>query len=60
MCSAWGFNLESISIGVTQDSEISPMIIVTRCDDQINSQVLKQLNWLIDRTRYQSDKAASC
>jgi len=43
-----GFNLESISIGETEDREISRMTIVTRGDDMIISQILKQLNRLID------------
>ncbi|MBL6956606.1 MAG: acetolactate synthase small subunit [Chlorobium sp.] len=48
MFSARGFNLESISIGETEDNEISRMTIVTRGDDSIISQILKQLNRLID------------
>lgn len=48
MFSAKGFNIESISIGETEISEISRMTIVTRGDDQIIDQVVKQLNRLID------------
>ncbi len=48
MFSARGFNLESISIGETEDNEISRMTIVTRGDDNIISQILKQLNRLVD------------
>ncbi len=48
MFSARGFNLESISIGETEDNEISRMTIVTRGDDRIISQILKQLNRLVD------------
>jgi acetolactate synthase-1/3 small subunit len=48
MFSARGFNLSSISIGETEDPEISRMTIVTKGDDQVISQVLKQLNRLID------------
>ncbi len=48
MFSARGFNLESISIGETEDSDISRMTIITRGDDRIISQILKQLNRLID------------
>ncbi len=51
MFSARGFNLESISIGETEDTEVSRMTIVTRGDDRIISQVLKQLNRLIDTTK---------
>lgn len=48
MFSARGFNLESIAIGETEDPEISRMTIVTRGEDRIISQVLKQLNRLVD------------
>jgi acetolactate synthase-1/3 small subunit len=48
MFSARGFNLASISIGETEDPEISRMTIVTHADDQIINQVIKQLNRLID------------
>ncbi|ARM31204.1 acetolactate synthase small subunit [Prosthecochloris sp. HL-130-GSB] len=48
MFSARGFNLESISIGETEDNELSRMTIVTTGDDRIISQILKQLNRLID------------
>ena len=48
MFSARGFNLASISIGETEDPEISRMTIVTFADDQIISQVIKHLNRLID------------
>lgn len=48
MFSARGFNLESISIGETEDQEISRMTIITRGDDRIIGQILKQLNRLID------------
>ncbi|ANT65332.1 MULTISPECIES: acetolactate synthase small subunit [Prosthecochloris] len=48
MFSARGFNLESISIGETEDQEISRMTIITRGDDRIIGQILKQLNRLVD------------
>ena len=48
MFSAKGFNIESISIGETEIREISRMTIVTRGDDKIIDQVVKQLNRLID------------
>ncbi|MEI8186595.1 MAG: acetolactate synthase small subunit [Chlorobiaceae bacterium] len=48
MFSARGFNLASISIGETEDPEISRMTIVTYADDQIINQVIKQLNRLVD------------
>jgi len=48
MFSAKGFNIHSISIGETEIREISRMTIVTSGDDQIISQIVKQLNRLID------------
>ncbi|MBN1408415.1 MAG: acetolactate synthase small subunit [Calditrichaceae bacterium] len=48
MFSAKGFNIESISIGETEIREISRMTIVTRGDDKIIDQVVKQLNRLVD------------
>ncbi|MEJ2545383.1 MAG: acetolactate synthase small subunit [Calditrichaceae bacterium] len=48
MFSAKGFNIDSISIGETEIREISRMTIVTRGDDQIIDQVVKQLNRLVD------------
>jgi acetolactate synthase-1/3 small subunit len=48
MFSARGFNLASISIGETEDPEFSRMTIVTHGDDHIISQVVKQLNRLVD------------
>ena len=43
-----GFNIESLSVAVTIDPEISLMTIVTTGDDQIVEQITKQLNKLID------------
>ncbi len=43
-----GYNIESLSVGVTTDPAISQMTIVTRGDDQIIEQITKQLNKLID------------
>ncbi len=42
-----GFNIESLSVAETLDPTISTMTIVTRGDDQIIEQILKQLNKLI-------------
>ncbi len=42
-----GFNIESLSVAETMDPTVSTMTIVTRGDDQIIEQVLKQLNKLI-------------
>ncbi|MCX8117211.1 MAG: acetolactate synthase small subunit [Desulfobacterota bacterium] len=42
-----GFNIESLSVAETLDPTVSTMTIVTRGDDQIIEQILKQLNKLI-------------
>jgi acetolactate synthase-1/3 small subunit len=42
-----GFNIESLCVAETLDPTVSSMTIVTRGDDQILEQVLKQLNKLI-------------
>ncbi len=42
-----GFNIESLSVAETLDPTVSTMTIVTRGDDQIIEQVIKQLNKLI-------------
>ncbi|OGL45215.1 MAG: acetolactate synthase small subunit [Candidatus Schekmanbacteria bacterium RBG_16_38_10] len=46
--SSRGFNIESLSVGETTESSVSRMTIVTRGDDQIIEQVIKQLRRLID------------
>lgn len=48
MFSGKGFNIHSISIGETENPEISRMTIVTSGEDKIIEQVVKQLNRLID------------
>ena len=48
MFSAKGFNVHSLTIGETEDPEISRMTIVTDGNDKIIEQVVKQLNRLID------------
>ncbi len=42
-----GFNIESLSVAETLDPTISTMTLVTRGDDAIIEQVIKQLNKLI-------------
>ena len=42
-----GFNIESLCVAETLDPSTSTMTIVTRGDDQIIEQVLKQLNKLV-------------
>lgn len=48
MFSGKGFNVHSMSIGETENPEVSRMTIVTEGDDKIIEQVVKQLNRLID------------
>jgi acetolactate synthase-1/3 small subunit len=43
-----GYNIESLSVGVTIDPAYSQMTIVTSGNDQIIEQITKQLNKLID------------
>jgi acetolactate synthase-1/3 small subunit len=45
---AKGYNIDSLSVGPTEDEKVSRMTIVTRGDDQIIEQITKQLNKLID------------
>ena len=42
-----GFNIESLGVSETLDPTVSTMTIVTRGDDQIIEQVIKQLNKLV-------------
>jgi acetolactate synthase-1/3 small subunit len=42
-----GFNIESLCVAETLDPTVSSMTIVTRGEDQIIEQVLKQLNKLV-------------
>lgn len=43
-----GFNIDSLSVGVTHDVSLSRITIVMTADEQITQQVIKQLNKLID------------
>jgi acetolactate synthase-1/3 small subunit len=45
---AKGYNIDSLSVGPTEEGDISRMTIVSRGDDQIIEQIIKQLNKLID------------
>ncbi len=42
-----GYNIESLCVAETLDPNVSTMTVVTRGDDQIIEQVLKQLNKLV-------------
>jgi acetolactate synthase, small subunit len=45
---AKGYNIDSLSVGPTEEEDTSRMTIVTRGDDQVIEQIMKQLNKLID------------
>ncbi len=48
MFSARGFNLDSVAVGVTDDPTISRLCIVTSGNERVISQILRQLNRLVD------------
>ncbi len=43
-----GFNIESLSVAPTLDPSVSMMTLVTKGDDRIIEQIMKQLNKVID------------
>ncbi|MCK8816164.1 acetolactate synthase small subunit [Natroniella sulfidigena] len=43
-----GYNIDSLSVGTTEDQEVSRITIVVEGDEQVLEQVTKQLNKLID------------
>jgi acetolactate synthase I/III small subunit len=43
-----GYNIDSLTVGVTENPDISRMTIVAHGDEQVIEQVTKQLNKLID------------
>jgi acetolactate synthase I/III small subunit len=45
---AKGYNIDSLTVGTTEDESVSRMTIVTSGDEQIIEQIIKQLNKLID------------
>lgn len=46
--SGHGYNLESLTVGVTTDPSVSRVTLVTTGDDRVIEQIKKQLNKLID------------
>ncbi len=46
--SARGYNIESLTVAVTEDPTLSRMTIVTTGSDDVIEQIIKQLNKLID------------
>lgn len=51
-----GFNIESLSVGETLDPEVSRMTIVTRGDERVMDQIVKQLNRLVCTIKVQDFK----
>jgi len=51
--SARGYNIDSLTVAPTQDSETSRMTLVCRGDDRVIEQINKQLNRLIDVVKVQ-------
>jgi len=51
--SARGYNIESLSVAPTNDETLSRLTLVTRGDDQIIEQIVKQLNKLVDVVKVQ-------
>jgi len=45
---AKGYNIDSLTVGPTEERDVSRMTIVTRGDDQIIEQIVKQLHKLVD------------
>ena len=48
LISSRGFNIDSLSVGETEDPTVSRMTILVKGDDRILEQVMKQLNKLVD------------
>ncbi len=48
MFAAKGYNIDSLTVGPTEEDGVSRMTIVTRGDDQVIEQITKQLHKLID------------
>ena len=46
--SARGYNIHCLNVAPTNDESISRMTLVTLCNDQKISQLMKQLNKLVD------------
>ena len=43
-----GYNIDSLTVSITEESSISRMTIVVGGDEQITEQIVKQLNKLVD------------
>lgn len=43
-----GYNIDSVSVGITEDLQFSRITIAVNCDDTIIEQIIKQVKKLID------------
>lgn len=43
-----GYNIDSLTVGVTEDPAFSRMTVVVTCDDMVLAQIVNQLNKLVD------------
>ena len=48
MFAAKSYNLDSLTVGTTEDPTVSRMTIATACDDETFEQIKKQLNRLVE------------
>src|SRR3989338_5652616 len=46
--SARGFNIDSLAVGATTDPTVSRMTIISRGDEKVLEQIIKQLNKVVD------------
>lgn len=46
--SSRGYNIDSLSVGVTEDPNVSRMTVVVQGDERVLEQIVKQLNKLVD------------
>src|SRR5277367_6617113 len=56
MFSAWGFNIDSLVVGRTEDPALSRMTIVVNADDRVLEQVRKQLEKIVTVVRVRDYK----
>ena len=55
-----GYNIDSVTVGVTEDPSISRMTIVVSGDEAILEQIIKQLSKLVDVITVRALAADSC
>lgn len=49
--SARGYNIDSISVGTSEDDSVARVTIVSKGDDDVIEQIIKQLNKFVDVTK---------